>query len=109
MYRRLLPSKPSLGAEAKEMSNIGFLIGRYFLLERTWLELGTEYTIYNDFLEKGRDFRGLVLATQFSNTSDFLGYRLTGNLGFRWERRAYEYGTEIGTTFFVRIYAGAER
>jgi hypothetical protein len=109
MYRRFLPSNPSLGVEKKEMSNIGFLIGRFFLLERTWLEVGAEYTIYDDFLDEGKDFKGLVLATQFSNTSDFLGYQLTGNLGLRWERRALEFGTQVGTTFFVRMYAGAER
>ncbi|HID11125.1 MAG TPA: hypothetical protein EYP17_07470 [Candidatus Latescibacteria bacterium] len=107
MYRRFVPSNPSVGPEAKEMSNIGFLIGKYGLLEGTWLQVGAEYTIYNNFLDKGKNYRGLVLAMQFSNTADYLGYRLTGNFGFRWERRAYEYGTEIGTTFFVTIYAGA--
>lgn len=109
MYRRFLPSNSSIGAQGKEMSNIGFLIGRYSLLEKTWLELGTEYTLYSNLLTDGQDYKGLVWAAQFSNTSDYLGYRLTGNLGFRWERRAYDYGTEMGTTFFVRIYAGAER
>jgi hypothetical protein len=109
MYRRFLPSNPSLGVEAKEVSNIGFLIGKYSLLKRSSLELGMEYMIYKDFLQQVRDYRGLVWAVQFANTSDFLGYQLTGNLGLRWERRAYEYGTEIGSTFFIRIYAGAGR
>ncbi len=67
-----------------------------------------EYTIYKDFLDDAKDYRGLVLALQFSNTADYMGYSLTGNLGLRWERRAYKYGgTDVGSTFFIRIYAGA--
>jgi hypothetical protein len=106
MYRRFIPSSPSVGPEAKEFYNIGFLIGKYLVLEKTWIEMGPEYTMYDNVLDESKDYSGLVLATQFSNTADYMGYQLTGNLGFRWERRAYEYGTEIGTTFFVTIYAG---
>ena len=106
MFKRFVPSAG--GSEAKELYNIGFLLARYSILKNTWFEGGTEYTIYKDFLDDAKDYRGLVLALQFSNTADYMGYSLTGNLGLRWERRAYKYGgTDVGSTFFIRIYAGA--
>jgi len=116
MYQRVFPTDPAQ-LETKELSEIGFLVGKYSILEKTWLELGVEYTIFNNLLREPtvlppgfkRDYKGLVLAFQFSNTSDYLGYRFTSNLGFRWERKSYEYGKEIGSTFFVRMFAGAER
>ena len=116
MYRRLVPTQRGQ-IETKEFSEVFFLIAKYALLEKTWLELGTEYTIFENFIESPAlpppgftdDFRGVVLAAQFSNTTDYLGYQLTGNLGFRWERRKFEDQTIIGTTFFTRIYAGAQR
>jgi hypothetical protein len=112
----VVPTKPGQ-IETKELAEVFFLIAKYALLEKTWLELGLEYTIFENFIEAPAlpppgftdDFRGTVLAAQFSNTTDYLGYQLTGNLGFRWERRKFEDLTTIGTTFFTRIYAGAQR
>ena len=47
------------------------------------------------------DFTGTVLALQLSNRSGYLGYSLTMNTGFRWERRAFEEATDESRLFFI--------
>ena len=52
------------------------------------------------------DARRLTLGLQFSNTSDYLGYRLTSNLGFRWVRRSEQGGADTNAMAFVDVFAG---
>ena len=55
------------------------------------------------------DFTGTVLAFQLSNRSAYLGYSLTMNTGFRWERRVYEVDTETNSLLFIRVFAGLQQ
>ena len=43
------------------------------------------------------DFRSLVFSILFSNTSAYLGYKLTMNTGFQWERQSFEEATRKET------------
>ena len=51
------------------------------------------------------DFRSLVMSVLFSNTSAYLGYKLTMNTGFQWERQSFEEDTRKETLAFVRVFA----
>ena len=115
MYRRNTVHRGT-PLEINELSEIGFLIMRYSVHASTWLEIGTQVTLFHNFIEAPAvptpdyvgDYTGTVLGIQFSNASDYLGYQLTANAGFRWNREAFEKGdTRITTTAFLRIYAGA--
>jgi len=78
--------------------------------------LGVEGTLFYNLVEEPTvptpayvdDFMGTVLGVQFSNTSDYLGYQFTSNVGFRWERKAFEDVSEVHTTAFLRLFAGAQ-
>ena len=59
------------------------------------LETGVEITVFNQFREptppgQYDDHLGTVWLTQWSLSSDFLGYRLITQIGFRLERRRFE-------------------
>ncbi len=98
----------------KELSEILSLMLKYTLSKGTWLELGYEGTWFTNFIDMPPsppadfvdDYKGNVLAIQFSNLSDYLGYKLNSKVGFRWERLSFEYTAETNTVIFVRLYAG---
>ena len=50
----------------------------------------------------------MVLAAQFSNQVDFMGYRLVSKVGIRQQTRYFRRTTRTGNVIFVRIYAGVE-
>jgi hypothetical protein len=114
-YRRRTSSQAG-GLDVNELSEIGFLILRYSVSREAWVELGLEETLFYNLVEKPAvppleyvdDFKGTVLGLQFSNTSDYLGYRLTANVGFRWEKKFFEEVSRVNTMLFLRIYAGAQ-
>ena len=115
MYRRDTAEKGT-PSEVKELSEIGFLILKYAIYKTTWIELGVEGTLFYNLVEEPTmptpayvdDFTGTVLGVQFSNTSDYLGYQFTSNVGFRWERKAFEDVSEVNTTAFLKMFAGAQ-
>jgi hypothetical protein len=45
------------------------------------------------------------MSVLFSNTSAYLGYKLTMNTGFQWERQSFEEDTRKETLAFVRVFA----
>jgi len=77
--------------------------------------VGAEGTLFYNLMDKPTvptptyvdDYKGTVAGVQFSNRSDYLGYKLTANVGFRWERRSFEDQVEVNTIMFLRMYAGA--
>jgi hypothetical protein len=113
LYLRKTPSARD-GLQINELSNILFLISQYDILPTLRLESGFEYEIFRnlrtrlDPLPAGyrEDFEQLVLATQFSNQSDYLGYLLRANIGSRWEKRNFENDSETNLIIFMTIYAG---
>jgi len=111
-FRREVPvdlSKP----ERKEDTLLLILLGKFPVLRKSEIELGLEYTIFNQLMDPvppglSDDYRGLVFAVQFTNHVDYLGYRLTTQIGIRMDRRMYRARTKTTTTSFVTVYAGAE-
>ena len=80
------------------------------------MQMGVEYTIFNqlrdseDAIRDGLldDFREIVGALQFSNIKNYLGYRLTTNMGMRLTRRSINEETETGRVAFATVYAGLD-
>ena len=53
------------------------------------------------------DSNSRVLAIQFGNTSDYLGYSLHVQTGFRWQKSTFEFLPDATTsTVFTTVYAG---
>jgi len=115
MYSRQTSSETG-GLQTHEIFEIGFLTLKYSILKNTWIDLGAEYTLFYNLIDRPavptpgymEDFRGTVFCVQLSNVSDYLGYRLTTNLGFQWQKKTFEAEEEVSTVFFVRTYAGIE-
>ncbi|MBI2505010.1 MAG: hypothetical protein HYW07_17465 [Candidatus Latescibacteria bacterium] len=98
----------------RELSEIFFLLLSYRVSRSLWLGLGTEYEIFRNLKQRPQvlpagfqdDASRLTLGLQFSNTADYLGYRLTSNLGFRWVRRSEQKQEDTNAMAFVDIFAG---
>ena len=79
------------------------------LLRATKLQTGIEYVFFNDFDNNNDDFNALNVAFQFSNRSDYLGYRLTSLAGMRIERQDFKKRkSQTSTQTFITVYAGLE-
>jgi len=115
MYKREIPTDPQK-MKTHEISHMFFFLGRYSILKQTWIELGWEHTLFSNLVAKPEvlppgyveDFQRTVLATQFSNTSAYLGYQLAAKLGFRWEKTWFEERKSTNSVAFIEIYAGAQ-
>tara|TARA_A100001037_G_C14938141_1_gene539259 strand:- start:91 stop:852 length:762 start_codon:yes stop_codon:yes gene_type:complete len=77
------------------------------MLQVTKLQAGIEYAIFNDFDDDRNDFNSVTVAFQFSNESNYLGYKLRALTGIKVERKAFK-GVKAKTTneSFVTIYTG---
>ena len=73
----------------------------------TQLQAGVEYVYFNDLEEDLKDYNSLVGAVQFSNETDYLGYRLRSLVGLSLQRKAFS-GQESRLTSqsFITIFAG---
>ncbi|MBI2505371.1 MAG: hypothetical protein HYW07_19325 [Candidatus Latescibacteria bacterium] len=113
IYRKVNPTY-STELEISEWSQFYTLTSKYYVLPSTFLEYGVEFNVFRNLKKKPEvvppgfveDFTGTVLALQISNRSDYLGYAITMNTGFRWERRAFKEATDTGSLLFVRAFAG---
>jgi hypothetical protein len=86
----------------------GFLLG-FSMLQHTTLQAGIELTFVNDFNRDINDFNSIVWATQFTNISDYLGYKLTTQMGIKIDRRNPRGAeSETITESFIAVYAGLE-
>ena len=93
------------------------LLARWPLLNLSSIEAGVEYTIFQQLRDSDQavreglddDFTEIVGAAQFSNTSNYLGYSLTTQMGFRLSRRNIGgEDAEMGRVAFATVYAGFE-
>ena len=99
----------------KEDTLILFLIGQTPILTGSEVQVGVEYTLFNQFEEDAKalglqeDFQELVLAVQYSNTGAYLGYALTTQLGVR-INRIDEKGQNpsTGISQFITVIAGLD-
>ena len=77
------------------------------VLQRTVVQSGIEYAIYNDSEENKNDFTGLAMAVQFSNVTEYLGYELTTQVGMKVDRRDFkDQDAQTLTQGFITMYAG---
>ena len=120
------------GQQRNEWAGTGILMLTYPLLKKTLLEGGMEFTAFKDLVvDEGEllregpaqptgDFYNLVLAVQWSNVGEYLGYKLTTQFGFSFTKRWSE-TIELGDdrlvkrneaeafgTSFVTVYAGVK-
>lgn len=119
--------------DRKHWTGIAQLRAQVPVLRQSVIATGAELLQFNDrvrdedeMIKKGRagetgDLRSAILAAQLSNTSSYLGYRLTTQIGFRIGRiftelvqedkpGIFEKGSE-GTTevaSFITVYAGVQ-
>lgn len=115
IYRKVNPTF-STDLDISEWSQFYMLTSKYFILPTTFIEYGVEFNLFRnlntrpEILPPGYvgDFTGTVLALQLSNRSAYLGYSLTMNTGFRWERKAFEEATETNSLLFIRVFAGLQ-
>ena len=92
-----------------ELSEIGGFIFGFPLLSHTPLLGGVELTFFNDMERDSNDFSGQVWALQFSNLSDYLGYKITTHGGMKIDRRNRKGEDPVTITqSFMSIYAGLE-
>ena len=113
VIRRIDPTF-STDLEIREWSQFYVLTSKYFVQKKSFLEYGVEFNLFRNLKEAPEvlpagfvdDFTSLVLAAQFTNQSDYLGYALTMNAGVRWERQAFKEATLRGSLLFLRVYAG---
>jgi hypothetical protein len=115
IYRKVNPTFTT-DLDISEWSQFYMLTSKYFILPTTFIEYGVEVNLFRnlntrpDIVPPGYvdDFTGTVLALQLSNRSAYLGYSLTMNTGFRWERKAFEEATETNSLLFIRVFAGLQ-
>ncbi|MSR83232.1 MAG: hypothetical protein EXS58_09965 [Candidatus Latescibacteria bacterium] len=113
VYRKVNPTF-STELEISEWSQFYMLTSKYFVRPSTFIEYGVEFNIFRNLKKKPEivppgfvdSFTSTVLALQVSNRSDYLGYSITLNTGFRAERRVYADVTDTGSLLFVRVFAG---
>jgi len=116
VFRKVDPRLVSESA-VKEWSHYFMLTSKYFLLPTTFFQYGVELNLFKNLEEKPEivppgyldDFTGTVLALQLTNRSSYLGYALTMNAGFLWERRSFAVGADSNSLLFIRVYAGMQR
>ncbi|NKB67738.1 MAG: hypothetical protein GKR89_11805 [Candidatus Latescibacteria bacterium] len=118
--------------DRKEWMGIGILQTRLPVLNDSFIESGLEYSIFreleldeDELLRDGPaqdtgDFRNLVLALQWTTSGYYLGYRITTQFGYSYNRR-WDEAVVLGDdrlikksesrsfgTSFISVYAGVE-
>ncbi len=116
VYRKINPTFAT-DLETNEWSQFFMLTSKYYIMPTTFVEYGIEFDTFRNLVKKTEivpagyldDFNATVLAVQLSNQSSYLGYAMTMNAGFRWERRNFDSGDdESRSLVFLRAYAGLQ-
>ena len=103
---------PVLQTEPKRKEDALFfiLMTKFPVLRKSSLELGVEFSVFRQLQDPvpaglQDDYEELVSALQLSTTVDYLGYKLTTQIGMRVGRKL---GEKTTTVSFVTAYAGME-
>ncbi|MBM3281047.1 MAG: hypothetical protein FJY95_23670, partial [Candidatus Handelsmanbacteria bacterium] len=105
--------------ERDQWAGTALLVGDFPILNRTEIEAGVEQTFFAELgadegnLARGEftgDLRNTVVAVQLSNRGEYLGYRLTTQLGFSLsrvsrERVDMERDPQTNSSVFMTVYA----
>ena len=104
------------GGREKELWETLTLLLSYPFTEKSWFEIGVEYTSYFNLLDRATvlatpdqvdDFKGLVLAAEYTNVVDYVGYRLNSKIGFLQQTRWFgDNTTRTGNIVFIQVFAG---
>ena len=113
-FRRETPSTMAR-AKSRDLEEALFLIARYSPLPGKWLDLGVEFSWFENLKKRPSepppgfvdDFRSWVFSFAFSNTSAYLGYQLTMNTGLQLQRLTFEEDTKSESSAFVRLFASS--
>ena len=113
MFRNETPFQKSQ-LKRREIWEIASTSVGYPLLAGGWIEAGIEYADFSNLIERPLaaplgyidDFHSIVYVLQYSNTADYLGYRLTSKVGFRQQTRYFEDTLRTSNIIFVQIFAG---
>ena len=91
----------------EELGQLVSLLGRASFLDRSVVEGGVEFLWSNDLQEDQKDLSGRVLALQVTNRKDYLGYKLTTQIGVKFDRRKLK-GEKATTTqeSYILVFAG---
>ena len=71
----------------EELTEMVSVLGRFPFLRRSFVEAGVEYLWFKDLRENRNDLSNRILAVQFTNRVDYLGYKLTTQFGMKLDRR----------------------
>ena len=105
-YRRQSIS-PFREGERDELRELFGALVEKDLLDQTRFHAGVELLLFRDFERDDQDFDSQSIAIQFSNSSEYLGYRIRALAGVVIERKDFEVGDATTTsTSFVTVYAG---
>ncbi|MBM3278049.1 MAG: hypothetical protein FJY95_08200 [Candidatus Handelsmanbacteria bacterium] len=93
--------------QREEVNELLSLIGRFPLLNHTFIEGGTELLWFKDLKDERNDFVSRVLALQFSNSVAYQGYNLITQLGLKLDHRnpRGQQGTTTSESF-ITVFAG---
>ena len=107
---------PALKSEPERREDILLfsLQTRWPWLSTSSMEAGVEYTIFRQLRDADvavreglrDDFSEIVCAVQFTNATNYLGYGLTTQMGFRLTRKSIGNESETGRVAFATVYAG---
>ncbi len=93
----------------EELAEIGGVLLGFPLLTHTTLQGGVELTFLNDIESDANDFNGIASAVQFTNVSDYQGYKITTQAGLKIDRRDPKARDAVTVTqSFIAVYAGLE-
>jgi hypothetical protein len=95
--------------DREELTEIFGTIVDIPVLTRTTLTTGVEYVIFKDIEQDTNNFKSFISAGQISNVSDYQGYRLTTQVGMKFDVRDFEdpsLKTKTVTEGFITVYAG---
>lgn len=113
MFRAERPALKSSPGR-RELYEIASLSASRPVLASGIFEAGLEYGQFINLIERPAvtpygyvdDFESLVFALQYSNSADYLGYRLTSKVGFRQQTRYFSDTLRTSSIIFVQIFAG---
>ncbi|MBT7862484.1 MAG: hypothetical protein HN712_19365 [Gemmatimonadetes bacterium] len=107
------PTSPRV-RKTRDLSEVLFFLANYRITPKLILGLGTEYELFSNLKKRPAggaadyqdNFSRWTLASQFSNHSEYLGYKLTANIGMRWVRTSVRGDADTNAMIFVDVFAG---
>ena len=93
----------------EELTQLGGILTGFSLLSHTSLQMGLEFTFFNDLKNDPRDFNGIVGSAQFTNMSAYQGYNVITQMGVLIDRRDPKgQKAETVTRSFITVFAGLD-